>query len=312
MRIIAFFVLILPFLPASSHAQTFGGLGSRAEGMGRAFVAVADDASAIYWNPAGLGWPAGSTFDAQLFAAPSVSPGAPPTVFFGAAMPVLGLGYYRVHTVSTADDRQNGGSGAVALRGLTTSNFGATIVQSIGSKVVVGTTVRLVSGAVDDVEGRTTMDLDAGAMVSAGALRVGMTARNLRGPRFQGGPEPVRLERQVRVGAAWVPRSRLTGIHGPFSLAFDVDLTTTPVSAEPDGNGREAAVGGEYWLLAGRIGGRAGVRWNAADWVDPVLSGGFSVQVPGLVAYPVLLEGHLTKASTSGEVTWGLGARLTF
>jgi len=30
------------------------GVGSRALGMGRAFVSVADDASAIYWNPAGL------------------------------------------------------------------------------------------------------------------------------------------------------------------------------------------------------------------------------------------------------------------
>src|SRR5437762_5350459 len=29
---------------------------ARADGMGRAFVSIADDASAIYWNPAGLGF----------------------------------------------------------------------------------------------------------------------------------------------------------------------------------------------------------------------------------------------------------------
>ena len=30
------------------------GVGSRAQGMGGAFVAVADDISALYWNPAGI------------------------------------------------------------------------------------------------------------------------------------------------------------------------------------------------------------------------------------------------------------------
>jgi hypothetical protein len=57
MRIIPFFLL---FLPAVAGAQTFGGIGSRAEGMGGAFVAVADDASAVYWNPAGIA--TGATF----------------------------------------------------------------------------------------------------------------------------------------------------------------------------------------------------------------------------------------------------------
>ena len=46
------------------HAQTFGGIGTRAEGMGGAFVAVADDASAVYWNPAGIA--TGATFDFQV------------------------------------------------------------------------------------------------------------------------------------------------------------------------------------------------------------------------------------------------------
>src|SRR4026209_1125163 len=35
-------------------APTFEIVGTRAAGMGGAFVAVADDASATYWNPAGL------------------------------------------------------------------------------------------------------------------------------------------------------------------------------------------------------------------------------------------------------------------
>ena len=65
MRIIAFFALFLfVALTASAQAQTFGGVGTRAEGMGGAFVAVADDASAVYWNPAGIAM--GATFDVQF------------------------------------------------------------------------------------------------------------------------------------------------------------------------------------------------------------------------------------------------------
>src|SRR5574338_749306 len=38
----------------AAWAQPFEQAGVRAQGMGGAFVAVADDASAVWWNPAGL------------------------------------------------------------------------------------------------------------------------------------------------------------------------------------------------------------------------------------------------------------------
>src|SRR5438094_8616567 len=46
--------ICLQFPTSLLRAQTFDQVGERAQGMGGAFVAVADDASAIYWNPAGL------------------------------------------------------------------------------------------------------------------------------------------------------------------------------------------------------------------------------------------------------------------
>ena len=63
MRIFAGFFTLL-FIPALTSAQGFGAIGTRAEGMGGAFVAVADDASAVFWNPAGLAL--GATFDVQV------------------------------------------------------------------------------------------------------------------------------------------------------------------------------------------------------------------------------------------------------
>lgn len=47
-------LLILSVSQQSAHAESFKILGSRALGMGGAFVAVAEDAMAQYWNPAGI------------------------------------------------------------------------------------------------------------------------------------------------------------------------------------------------------------------------------------------------------------------
>src|SRR6188508_127266 len=47
-------LLILLLLPTAATAQIVEGLGSRALGMGGAFVAVANDSSATWWNPGAL------------------------------------------------------------------------------------------------------------------------------------------------------------------------------------------------------------------------------------------------------------------
>ncbi len=64
LRLIYFSILIASLIPATpvfaadegAHAAEFlsHGVGARALGMGGAFVAIADDATATYWNPAGL------------------------------------------------------------------------------------------------------------------------------------------------------------------------------------------------------------------------------------------------------------------
>ena len=50
--------------PGVAHAQLFESFGIRAQGMGGAFVAVADDATATWWNPAGVA--SGAYFNALL------------------------------------------------------------------------------------------------------------------------------------------------------------------------------------------------------------------------------------------------------
>jgi hypothetical protein len=271
--------------------------------MGGAFVAIADDASAVYWNPAGIA--TGATFDLQVAKGPGSN------LFIGAVLPVLGVSYYRTRevtglsTVSGSPDRQTGGSGEVQVRTLTTTNFGVTVVQTIAPALVIGTTARVIRGGVEGADGRTTFDFDAGAMVSAWDVRFGVTARNLRGPEFQTEGGTVRMTRQVRVGAALAPRALPTGVHGPFSLAIDADLTTTP---DVRGDLRTAAAGGEYWLGKGLVGVRGGVRWSTLGDSRRAVSGGITARLPRSVH----VDGQLTRHNESDENEWTVGVRVTF
>jgi len=75
--------------PSVAFAQRFDDVGVRAQGMAGAFVAVADDASAAWWNPAGL---ATSLKFADL--STEVAEGGGRGVAL--AFPSLGVSYYRL------------------------------------------------------------------------------------------------------------------------------------------------------------------------------------------------------------------------
>jgi long-chain fatty acid transport protein len=61
-----YFVLFIPLGFVFAGAYEFGGLGPRATGMGGAFIGVADDWTAPYWNPAGLTQSEGSGLGIEL------------------------------------------------------------------------------------------------------------------------------------------------------------------------------------------------------------------------------------------------------
>ncbi len=336
MRLVAI-ILLIPgvFLlaPTRASAQAEAPVGVRAIGMGGAFTAVADDASAVFWNPAGLA--SGSYFslvvDRNGLNTPdnaTVTHGRSGLLIAAASLP-LGLSYYRTRVTTThtpaATDLQpadrNTLQGEVRLDSLVTDQIGATFVQSIGRFLAVGGTLKYVRGtaasgltvlsgeaarqAAKDLPSVSSskVDGDVGIMATAGMARVGFTVRNVGEPSFEttGGMSPLEMRRQVRGGLA-------LSVAAGVTLAADLDFVTTDVGS---GRWRDAAIGGEAKVARGAW-VRSGVHWNTASnavqGAAPIVSVGGSYVVHG----SIMADAQASVGSRNGDRGWGVGVRLVF
>jgi hypothetical protein len=191
---IVFFVALACF-PSRASAQIYESIGIRAQGMSGAFVAVADDATTTWWNPGGLA--SGGYFNGIVEFDRTQDPAGTRARAVAFTIPSLGLSYYRLAlngmrpadpTASPSASREDEG---------VLSEFGATVGQSVGPHLILGSTLKLVHAL-----GETRADLDVGAMAALGRVRLGVAAKNLRTPEFSEGDTRFELSRQVRAGAA--------------------------------------------------------------------------------------------------------------
>lgn len=311
--------LVAVALPSPAAAQlSFEVVGARALGMGGAFVGVADDATAVHWNPAGLATsdPIGMTFgwDRFQFGNPEASVAAGPrrdtTRFTSFGSWPLGISYGRVASTRLTDDAV----GITRTESLVVNQVGVTILQTLVERVVVGATFKYLRGkattglaegvtaeeALDrggelDGDYRNAFDLDLGFMMDFDVARLGLTVKNLRQPTFRGeeGFE-IALERRVRMGLAVLPSDGLT-------LAMDIDLDTADQSV---GLRRMIALGAEQ-RLGSRVAVRGGVRWSRDGSRRPIGSVGSSVTIrPGL-----WLDGYYTQGRNDEGRGFGLALR---
>jgi hypothetical protein len=324
------------FLPVNVIAQALETVGSRAAGMG-AFVAVADDASAVAWNPAGL--VTGPIFNISVdFGQSSHEPDGLPQVGTQAGrvgstllalgtLPV-GLAYYRIGTTtaglfSPADVGMPGRQDQqVLVRTMATSHLGVTVQQSLWNHFTVGAAFKVVRAelgsalrrtttwdeALDsdediETEGFTRGDIDLGFMAAVGPLRAGLVVRNVTEPTFGEDEisDPATLARHARLGVAW--GNRWPGLARTI-VSFDADLTRVPA---PGGERRDLAGGVEHWLPGRRIGVRGGVRGSTVGDARAVISGGGSVGIRS----GFYVDGYLA-AGGDDERAWGIAARLTY
>jgi hypothetical protein len=297
--------------------------------MGGAFVAVANDSSATWWNPAGLA--AGPFLDIALtrttFDASDHLPPARGGMWgFSAGTPPFGLSYYRFRLTDAAGvapiaqdraDRQDTGE-AIAVRSVSVNQFGVTILQTIVDGVHVGSTVKYLRGTPrtsvasgvdpDDVldaadageqgDAEGLFDLDIGAMAVRGSVRAGVVVRNVRDPELG----THRLPRQVRVGAAF--DAEAAGLP-PFVIALDADVRRYDAGW---GDRRIVALGAEHWLRRSRLALRAGGRVNTAGEGGGVATAGASVAPRA----GFFVDAHVAFGSDDADNGWSVAARVSF
>jgi hypothetical protein len=287
-----FFVLIA----SAASAQTSEMVGVRALGMAGAFTAVADDSTATWWNPAGLA--TGAYFNGTLeYDRPRE---APDTTIRGVsvAFPALGLSYYRFPLSQIRPSASTAVAGGSRQDEGVLSVYGATVGQSIGNHLVVGSTVKLARA------GETHAGLDVGAMASYGHARVGLMVRNAREPEFGTGPDAWKLRRHARAGVALTSGSR--GAIGSATLAIDADLMTTMTNL---GDDRRIALGGEVWTSRRVLGLRGGVSASTLGERRSSLTAGVSTAV----RTGTYIDAHVISArSRLDRRGWGVALRVTF
>jgi hypothetical protein len=291
-------------------------VGARASGMAGAFVGVADDATAVYWNPAGVatGPIVSVVLDAGRFqSGPSDPQSAAHQKDTGAVVALsataIGLAYYRLGTyvTQTAEPAVSGVPSREEVRhrvnAITTDTVGVSLVHSLSEHIVVGVTPKVMRG-----EGQIAGDVDAGVMAWTGKFRVGLVARNLTTPAFAkattGSPAEggeVELEREVRLGGAW--GSGWTGI-SRLIVAVDGDVLAR---SAPGGDRRDVAAGLETWWMNQRLGIRGGVRRSTIGDARAAVAAGISAGLkPGMLVEAHLVRGH------ENERSWSVGARMAF
>ena len=300
------------------EAQIVEAVGSRALGMGGAFVAVASDSSATWWNPAGLA--AGPFLDVALARAVTESRRGGPAhrdtaTWFALGTPPFGLSYYRLKitelrpvdsTVTESGSREDRRAGVPVLS-LAASQFGITLVQSLIPGFHAGATVKYLRGTVrtddvDDGEGDGAFGVDIGLIGVGGPFRAGLLVRNAVESELETPSGVVELERQFRAGVAY----DAAAIGGPrLVIALDADLSTLDAAS---GERRNVAVGVERWLWEDRLGVRGGGRFNTLGAKERAATAGVSLAVRA----GLFLDAHVVGGGDEDDRGWGVAARVSF
>jgi hypothetical protein len=243
-------VLVLLSLPLSADAAqvfekvgTLGGqslkigLGARAAGMGEAYVAIADDATAVYWNPAGIArlsgqsisinhtaWPANVLFDqaAYVFSVKWI-PG-----MLGVNVRALTMSRDVVRTTYLPE-----GTGETFDAGEWA--YGVTYARALTDKFSAGFSINYVQTGLADVKGSSTT-FDFGTLYDVGILgaKIGMAIQNV-------GSDMTFIDEKVKMPVFF----RVGGSFDVLQMGENKLITAAEFTHPPD-NSEKLNLGAEY------------------------------------------------------------------
>lgn len=251
------------------------GVGARAVGMGEAFVAVADDATAIWWNPAGV---ARVTMEgtSRLTLNHSTWPADISHEFFGYAFSYHGLpGAYafsstvlQMDPIPVRTEYSPEGTGENFDAG--SFNLSMTWAKNLIDPFSFGVNVKYIHMGLAD-ENADGMTVDIGTLYYTGykTIRIGMMIQSL-GPSMNFVEQSFPMPTMFRVGTA---ADLVQSDDHNLLLAFEFD--------HPSDNAERASVGTEYTLKTFQpnvtLQVRGGYRYNRDE---EGLASGFGVEFP--------------------------------
>ena len=245
--VIALCLLVLPLTAEGAQifekVGTLGGqslkmgVGARANAMGDSYVAIADDASAVYWNPAGISrlsgqsitlnhtaWPADVSFDqvGYVFNIKWI-PG-----MLGVNVRALTMSRDIVRTTYLPD-----GNGETFDAGEWT--YGLSYARSLTDKFSAGFNINYVQTGLDDIKGKS-VTFDFGTLYDVGVLgaKIGMAIQNI-GSDMTFIDEKVKMPVFFRVGGS-----------AALMQSGESRLLTSAEFTHPPDNSEKLNLGAEY------------------------------------------------------------------
>lgn len=175
------------------------GVGARAMGMGGAFSGVADDITALYWNPAGIaslkgvnmGFEYNSWFGDMKHSFVGLEFPLSDDYRFGLSVVMLDAGSIDITTLASPE-------GTGSSYNVNDISIGGTIAAKLTEQFSFGITLKYIQNTIFDLTA-TTIAIDAGTVYDLGldGLRLGLGVTNLGGEAtFEGQSLSVQVDRQ--------------------------------------------------------------------------------------------------------------------